>query len=121
MTSNFMDNKPKKLILIDLDGVLNTYTGAFKPDFIPPLKDGAENFIKKLNNDYELKLFTTRNKILVSKWLFENNISNYFSDTTNTKELCWLFLDDRCICFEGDYKKLRKQIKDFQPWYKIHK
>lgn len=37
----------RKLILIDLDGVLNTYTGAFKPDFIPPLKDGAENFIKQ--------------------------------------------------------------------------
>ena len=34
-----MKNFTKKTILIDLDGILNTYTGGFNEDFIPPLKD----------------------------------------------------------------------------------
>lgn len=39
----------KKTILIDLDGVLNTYTGNFDKDFIPPIRDGMYEFIKKLS------------------------------------------------------------------------
>ena len=39
----------KKTILIDLDGVLNTYTGPFDPNFIPPIKDGAREFLENLS------------------------------------------------------------------------
>jgi len=39
----------KKTILVDLDGVLNTYTGKFDENFIPPIKDGAFEFIKNKN------------------------------------------------------------------------
>ena len=39
----------KKTILIDLDGVLNTYTGNFDKDFIPPIKEGAFDFLKNLS------------------------------------------------------------------------
>lgn len=108
----------KKLILIDLDGVLNTYNGDFQANFIPPLNENAKKFIQRLYKDYELKLFTTRNKIFVSRWLFDNNIDEYFSDITNIKELCWLFIDDRCMCFKGDYERLLEQIDRFEPWYK---
>jgi len=38
----------KYTILIDLDGVLNTYTGGYDEKFIPPLKDGADVFLEKL-------------------------------------------------------------------------
>ena len=31
----------KKTVLIDLDGVLNTYCGNFEDDFVPDIKDGA--------------------------------------------------------------------------------
>ena len=108
----------KKTILIDLDGVLNTYTGGFDKDYIPPIKDGAKEFIEKISENFELKLFTTRNKILASKWLVENEIDNYFEDITNTKDLAWLYIDDRCVNFNGDYSSLTEQIKNFKPWYK---
>ena len=108
----------KKTILIDLDGVLNTYTGGFDKDYIPPIKDGAKEFIEKISENFELKLFTTRNKILASKWLVENEIDNYFEDITNTKDLAWLYIDDRCVNFNGDYSSLTKQIENFKPWYK---
>ena len=34
-----MGEKFRKTILIDLDGVLNEYTGDFDKDYIPPIKD----------------------------------------------------------------------------------
>ena len=108
----------KRTILIDLDGVLNQYTGNFEKDYIPPIKEGAKEFLKNLSNNFELKLFTTRNKILASKWLIENDIDNLFIDITNTKDLAWLYIDDRCLKFDGEYSFLEEQINNFKPWYK---
>ena len=34
-----------KTILLDLDGVLNTYNGKYEENIIPPLKTGAEEFL----------------------------------------------------------------------------
>ena len=108
----------KKTILIDLDGVLNEYTGNFDEDFIPPIKAGAKEFLEQLAQDFDLKLFTTRNKILTTKWLIQNNIDNLFTDITNNKELAWLYIDDRCINFDGNFDNLINSIKYFKPWYK---
>ena len=108
----------KKTILIDLDGVLNTYTGGFDPNFIPPIKDGAVEFLKNLSKNYEIKLFTTRNKLLASKWLIENKIDSYFQDITNTKDVCYLYVDDRCVTFDGDYNSLNDKIENFKVWHK---
>ena len=107
-----------KTLLIDLDGVLNTYTGGFDPNFIPPIKDGAVEFLKNLSKNYEIKLFTTRNKLLATKWLIENKIDSYFQDITNTKDVCFLYIDDRCIKFDGDYNSLKHQIENFKVWHK---
>lgn len=108
----------KKTILIDLDGVLNTYQGSFDPDFIPPIKNGAHQLLQELALNYELKIFTTRNRLLTSKWLIKNNLDQLVQDVTNIKEPCWLYIDDRCINFGGNYTDLLKRINNFQVWYK---
>ena len=56
----------KKTILLDLDGVINTYSGDYNSDYIPPLRDGARQFVEKLSAKYKIKLFTTRNKMLAA-------------------------------------------------------
>lgn len=108
----------KKTILVDLDGVLNEYKGNYSENIIPPIKKGAKNFLKQLSSNYTLKLFTTRNKLLVSKWLITNSIDKYINDITNIKEVCWLFIDDRTIKFKGNYISLLNEIENFKPWYK---
>ena len=70
----------KKVLLIDLDGVLNEYRGDFDKDFIPPIKIGAKAFIQGIAKTYELRLFTTRNKLLASKWLIENKLDKFFTE-----------------------------------------
>ena len=108
----------KKTILIDLDGVLNTYTGNFDENVIPPIKDGALEFIKNLSVNYKIKIFTTRNRLLASEWAINNGLKDYVDDITNVKEPSYLLIDDRCIQFDGDYKKLQSQIDNFNVWYK---
>ena len=108
----------KKTILVDLDGVLNEYTGNFDENYIPPLKKNADSFLKELSKNYKIKIFTTRNKLKTAKWLIKNNIDEYVDDITNIKELCWLYIDDRCLRFEGDYRDMFEKITTFKPYYK---
>ena len=108
----------KKTILIDLDGVLNTYTGDYDENYIPPLKDGAYDFIKELSETYKILLFTSRNLLLASEWLINNNLKPFIHNVTNIKEPSFLIIDDRGLNFNGDYNLLKEQIKNFKPWYK---
>lgn len=80
-----MKRKIKKTILIDLDGVLNTYTGNYNENYIPPIKKGAKEFLEKLAKDYTVHIFTTRKPELVVKWSQENNIYNFVEDIKNFK------------------------------------
>ena len=109
----------RKTILIDLDGVLNEYTGDFDKDYIPPIKDGAKEFLENLSKNFDIKIFTTRNKILATKWLINNSIDQFVADITNVKDLAWLYIDDRCINFDGNFDNLISSINTFKPWYKI--
>lgn len=108
----------KPTILIDLDGVLNEYKGNYSEDYIPDIKDGAQDFVKELAQCYKLYLFTTRNPESAKKWLIENDMYKYFEDVTNSKIPSYIILDDRGICFDGNYQTALANIKDFKVWYK---
>lgn len=108
----------KKTVMIDLDGVLNTYCGEYDEEVIPPVKEGAKEFLETLSENYELKLFTTRDKELATRWLVDNGLNELIKEVTNIKEPAWLYIDDRAITFRGDYNNLLEEIKNFQVWFK---
>jgi len=109
----------KRKILVDLDGVLNEYgKKPFDENNIPIMKTGAKKFLEKLSEKYELYLFTSRNLMLSAKWLIQNNIDKYFKDVTNTKIQSFLYIDDRCLCFKGDYDSIFKEINEFEVYWK---
>ena len=108
----------KKTILFDLDGVLNNYDGKYDKTYIPPIRDGAYELIKELSENYKIVIFTTRNLLLVSKWLIKYRLDSFVDNITNTKEPAYLIIDDRCINFKGDYDILKNKINNFNVWYK---
>ena len=113
------DLKYTKKILIDLDGVLNEYgQEKYDENYIPEIKNGAVEFLEKLSKIAELYLFTSRNVMLSTKWLIKNNIDMYFADVTNIKIPSYIYVDDRTICFKGDFKKTLNEIKKFKPYWK---
>ena len=112
-------NGYKKKILIDLDGVLNEYgKNKYDENYIPEIKDGAAEFLEKLSSISELYLFTSRNLMLTTKWLIKNDIDKYFKDVTNIKIPSFLYIDDRTICFKGNFYKTFKEVKEFKPYWK---
>ena len=74
----------------------------------------VEMYVKK----YVIKIFSTRNRLLVSKWVIDNGLENFIEDITNVKEPCWVYIDDRCINFNGKFDGLIEKIEKFKPYYK---
>lgn len=108
-----------KKILIDLDGVLNEYgNSGYNANYIPKPKRGVNKFLRNLSNKAELYLFTSRDKSLATKWLHENKLKKYFKAVTNMKIPASMYIDDRAICFEGDFDILLNQIENFQVYWK---
>lgn len=109
----------KKKILIDLDGVLNEYgKEKYDENHIPAIKKGAADFVKTLSSFADLYLFTSRNLMLSAKWLIENKLDIYFKDVTNIKLPSFLYIDDRTICFKGNYTDTLKEVNDFEVYWK---
>ena len=107
-----------KRILIDLDGVLNEYGQyKFNENVIPTIKLGAYEFLETLSLKAELYLFTSRNLMLTTKWLISNDIDKFFKDVTNIKIPSYLYIDDRTICFKGDYIKTLEEIENFKVYW----
>lgn len=108
-----------KTLLIDLDGVLNTYTGDFDENYIPPMREGAKEFLEHLSAKYKIKIFTTRNKELAEKWLDVNGLTGLVEGVTNYKEPCYLIIDDRCVRFDGNYQNTLTEIQTYKQWYRM--
>ena len=109
----------KQRILIDLDGVLNIYgKEKFNENYIPEIKVGAKEFVAELSKNADLYLFTTRNLILTAKWLIKYELDIFFKDITNIKIPAQIYIDDRAICFKGNYNETLQEIKNFKVYYK---
>ena len=104
--------------MIDLDGVLNMYDGKYDENKLPEVRLGAKEFVQKLNKDYDLVLFTTKNNLQAIKWLIKNKMDKYFKDVTSVKIPAYIYLDDRAIGFSGDYSRTIADIEKFRVHWK---
>jgi len=108
-----------KIAQVDLDGVLNEYSGKYNEYEVPKIKKGAKEFLEKLAENYDIEIFTVRNKIRTIEWLQDNEIVHLIKDVTNVKNpFASVIIDDRAIAFDGNFDKVLKQTKDFKPYWK---
>ncbi len=109
----------RKLISIDLDGVLNNYDGNYNETKLPEIKQGAKNFLQKLSENYRIEIFTTRNIKMTVLWLIENGLIQYVENVSNVKnQFSSVFVDDRAINFDGDLEEVYQKIIEFRPYWK---
>lgn len=108
-----MSDRPT--VCVDLDGVLNLFDGWRGPEHFHPPRPGAREFLERLNAlGYDVIVFTVRWAPHVKEWLIEVGLDSLVSEVTNTKPAAHVYLDDRAVCFLGDFEAALKQITGFR-------
>ncbi len=137
----------KPILCIDFDGVIHSYTsgwlGAINiPD--PPVP-GSIQWLWNASAYFEINIYSSRSKepgaiAAMQSWLrkwaqheFLTNPNLIFRDSIGEcvsifmkeiyfpqqKPAAFLTIDDRAICFEGDWSKLNpNELLTFKPWNK---
>lgn len=107
-------------VCIDLDGVLNLYDGWRGADFFHPPRPGAADFLRGLKNrNFRVVVFTIRWAEHVEQWLERHGLRGFVDSVTDKKPVAHVYLDDRAICFEGDFDQALRQIAAFKAhWEK---
>lgn len=109
--------KFKKTIAVDFDGVLNNYIGYDKNNLFTP-RDGVEDFLIELNKEFDIIIFSTREKSKIIKWLEKYHLDKYITLVTNEKPPAVAYIDDRAIRFNGSYKECLNNLTVNAYWQK---
>lgn len=105
-----------KTICVDFDGVLNTYTGWKGEDYLYDPRPGAKEFIEELlDNGYEVIIHSTRSPEKIGQWLKDNKFRGCdWMRVSKEKPPAIAYVDDRAICFTGNFRIAIEQVKDFR-------
>ena len=124
-----MKKQQEKTICIDFDGVIHDYSKGWQGiDVFDRVLPGASEGTHELHDaGWTVIIFTTRNDTpALRAFLQENDI--YFDyinynprqpkGSDHGKVIANVYLDDRGVCFMGDWKSSVSQILTFEPWQK---
>ena len=110
-----LDNPVRPLACVDLNGVLDVYTGWKNPDHWDAPRAGAREFLEQLRaNGFDVVVFTTRHPAGVRGWLREHGLLDLVGAITRRKPPAHVFIDDRAICFKGDFGDAVRQAVAFK-------
>ena len=103
------------IVCVDLNGVLDSYTGWKDPDHWDPPRPGAGEFLRSLTErGYDVVVFTTRHHVQARRWLREHGLLMYVSAVTRRKPAAHVFVDDRAVCFRGDFDETLRSVECFR-------
>lgn len=107
-----------KTVCLDFDGVMNTYTGWQGPDVLFEPRPGLREFLESLRQSgFEVVVLSTRNPARISNWLIDNNLNDLVKGVTDLKPPAVVYLDDRAVCFKGDFDAALGAVKDFRAYW----
>lgn len=109
-----------KVVCLDFNGVLDTYTGwvggGVGTEYGP--RPGVQEFLEQLNaRGYRPVILTAIKPSDVMDWLRRYGLWDLIHDVTNVKPPAVAYIDDRAICFDGDFNKTLTQLDSFRPFW----
>jgi hypothetical protein len=130
----------KPILCVDFDGVVHSYTSGWKgatviPD--PPVA-GSLQWLWKATEFWDVQIYSSRSKdsaavAAMKAWMINhaalvfdgedhpmrNGGGGYPIGFVHEKPSAFLTIDDRAICFEGDWSELdAADLLNFKPWNK---
>lgn len=114
----------EKNIALDFDSVIHSYTTPFSGrDYIPdpPVRGAIEGVKKLYESGYTIHICSARAATksatkAIWEWLKRYEIDIYIENVSNIKPCCKLFLDDKCVTFNGNWGDALYDIEMFVPW-----
>jgi hypothetical protein len=111
-----MDTPPT--VCVDLDGVLNTFDEWRGPEFFHPPREGAREFLAALKEQgFRVVVLTCRWHEWVTAWLREYGLAEFVDEVTDRKPPAHAYVDDRAVCFRGNFQQTLQSIRDFRPFW----
>lgn len=130
--------RTKPILCVDFDGVIHSYSSGWQGvDVIPdPPVPGAIKWLWKATEWFDVHIYSSRSKepsgrIAMYNWLVEQASKEYGEDRemaeligkavtfSHEKPAAFLTIDDRAICFEGDWNEIDPaDLLNFKPWNK---
>jgi len=111
-----MDSRPT--ICVDLDGVLNVFDEWRGPEYFHPPRQGAREFLESLRSSgYRVVVFTVRWHEWVRDWLAVHELAHLVDEVTDKKPPAFAYVDDRAVCFRGDFESTLSVIREFRPFW----
>jgi hypothetical protein len=108
----------RRLVCVDLDGVLNTFSEWVAPEFFHPPREGAREFLRALReSDYKVVVLTVRWHEWVRAWLEQHGMSEFVDEVTDRKPPAVAYIDDRALCFRGDFNETLESLRNFRPFW----
>ncbi len=105
----------KPIVCVDLNGVLNMFDGFRGADYFHPPRPGALEFLQELSAaGYQVVVFTDRWAPHVWDWLQQHGLAGVVEEVTDRKPAAHVFVDDRAICFRGDFSELLEDVRQFR-------
>jgi hypothetical protein len=109
-----LQSATEPIVCVDLNGVLDRYTGWKHPGHWDPPREGAAGFLEALTaHGFLVVIFTTRHRTGVMRRLREHRQLEYVSAITSRKPPAHVFVDDRAVCFRGDFGATLKAVVEF--------
>lgn len=127
----------KPILCVDFDGVVHSYTSGWKgADVVPdPPVPGAIPWLWKAAEWWDVQIYSSRSSQnsginAMQKWLAfhaflelgdEDSAERFLNAITfpEQKPAAFLTIDDRAICFDGDWSELNPaDLLNFKPWNK---
>lgn len=109
------DSDQRPIVCVDLNGVLDSYTGWRGPEHWDAPRPGAEDFLRALNDrGFRVVVFTTRWGDDAQGWLEAHGLHRWVAEVTDRKPAAHVFVDDRAVCFRGDFGETLEQIAGFR-------
>jgi phosphoglycolate phosphatase-like HAD superfamily hydrolase len=115
-----------RVICVDFDGVLCRRAGPWRGaghvegELIP----GAAEALIALLDRYRVVIHTSRalvpeGKQAVHQWLIKQGLGGLYVNVQGEKRWARNYVDDRAVCFRGDWRATIREIRNFTPWTEI--
>lgn len=119
------------ILCIDFDGVIHRYSRGWQGgEIYDGPTDGFFPWAAEAKKKFKLCVYSSRSKtpegIAAMKEWFGRHIGVLTTECditiddfefANEKPPAWLTIDDRAVCFDGDWSKLDPQtLREFKPW-----